>query len=153
MKKFLTMILSLVLLLSATYTTAYATDRATQESLDEAEDNYIFDLEATEPAMTLGGEVYSFIKNKADDVEIDLSTAVQIADFQQEIVPYNSAEDQPPVADTGIYLLNPESLKDGQYTTDTQFLIPTRLDGVDVCYDPRVALLLLFVMIRSPRAT
>lgn len=153
MKRFFVFILSFVMLLSTVYTTGYAVDGDEQEPVDmhfldstnedatqvnSVENIEAIDLETSASTMILNGDVYSFVNTHApDDLEIDISNAVQIASFQQDgIVPYDAAENQPPVANTGIYLVNPESLIDGQYTTETEFLIPTRLNGVEVCYDP-----------------
>lgn len=45
-------------------------------------------------------------------------------------------ENQNPVGEPEIYLLNEDSLKNGQYTNNSEFFIATRWDGVDLCYDP-----------------
>ena len=149
----MTIVLSIATLLSTTCAVGYAADGSEQETGDTyfleniggdaAQANSVeytedIDLETQESTMLLNGEVYSLVNTSApDDLEIDISEAVQIASFQQNgTVLYNTAENQPPVTNTGIYLLNPESLKDEEYTTETQYLIPKRLDGVDVCYDP-----------------
>lgn len=45
-------------------------------------------------------------------------------------------ENQPPVANPGYAVLNPETMRDGKYTTETWIYIATRWNGTDLCYDP-----------------
>jgi len=87
--------------------------------------------------------------------DIDLSTAINVTEeflgkpamldkFSTDsqftpadtTIPTDLPENQPPVDNCEFLFLNPESLKDGQYTTDSQFLLVTRYNNVDLCYDP-----------------
>ncbi len=114
MKRFLTIVLSIATLLSTTCAVGYAADGSEQETGDTyfleniggdaAQANSVeytedIDLETQESTMLLNGEVYSLVNTSApDDLEIDISEAVQIASFQQNgTVLYNTAENQPPV--------------------------------------------------------
>lgn len=45
-------------------------------------------------------------------------------------------ENQVPVGTPELLVLNPESMRDGKYTTDTIFFIATRWNNTDICYDP-----------------
>lgn len=81
---------------------------------------------------------------------IDLSNAIDVTeklisiesksgakkDNQTEQIPYAIPENQPPVADPAILVVNPETERDGSYTTATVFFIATRWNNTDLCYDP-----------------
>lgn len=81
---------------------------------------------------------------------IDLSHAIDVTeelisikskneeekDNQTELIPYAIPENQPPVADPAIFVVNPETERDGSYTTATVFFIATRWNNTDLCYDP-----------------
>lgn len=53
-----------------------------------------------------------------------------------ELMPQDLPENQPPVAQPEMLLMNPESMRDGKYTTATWFFIATRWNNTDLCYDP-----------------
>ena len=55
-----------------------------------------------------------------------------LADIDAQDLP----ENQPPVAEPQLFVMNPESMKDGQYTTETLFFLATRWNSTDLCYDP-----------------
>lgn len=90
--------------------------------------------------------------NRDYDVEVDILNAVNVTaemvgtaavmhensvdNLQNFSTNADSSENQPPVANPQFLLVNPESLEDGQYTVGTKFFLATRLDGVDLCYDP-----------------
>lgn len=56
--------------------------------------------------------------------------------FTADNTALNLPENKPPVANPELVLMNPESLKDGQYTTETMLFVATRWNNVDLCYDP-----------------
>lgn len=79
--------------------------------------------------------------------ELDFSNAIDItAEVFGEHTSINVAmddvattdlpENQPPVADPAFLVLNPETMRDGKYTTETRFFIATRWNNTDLCYDP-----------------
>lgn len=50
--------------------------------------------------------------------------------------PTTAAVNQAPVGSPDIFLLNSDSVRDGQYTTASVFFIATRWNNTDLCYDP-----------------
>lgn len=70
--------------------------------------------------------------------QIDFSSAIDIPLGTPH--PYNGVmpmtDNQPPVAAPKILLINPETVLNGKYTTATQFLLATRWNNQDLCYDP-----------------
>lgn len=63
----------------------------------------------------------------------DQATVTAVVD---DAVTMDLPENQPPVSDPAFFVLNPETLKDGKYTTETMFFIATRWNNTDLCYDP-----------------
>lgn len=63
-----------------------------------------------------------------------VSLDLELTENQPSVV--DLPENQPPVANPEMIILNPESMRDGKYTTATRFLIITRWNSTDLCYDP-----------------
>lgn len=74
-------------------------------------------------------EVPAAVTEATNEVAFDSGLA-------EEVDPTALPENQPPVANPGFLVLNPETITDGKYTTDTQFFIATRWNNTDLCYDP-----------------
>lgn len=73
--------------------------------------------------------------------EIDISRAVPVSQLIAEGKLLDSGigsnvENQAPVAGLLLLVLNPESLKDGQITTETQFFLAWVWEGIAYTYDP-----------------
>lgn len=79
--------------------------------------------------------------------ELDFSNAIDITSevfgdraavtaVAGDVATMDLPENQPPVADPAFFVLNPETMRDGNYTTETMFFIATRWNNTDLCYDP-----------------
>lgn len=79
--------------------------------------------------------------------ELDMSNAVKASDCELKITDTVfststkkaatvDAQDSSLVSNPMIFVINPESLKDGKATTDTLYFLATRWNNEDLCYDP-----------------
>ena len=74
-------------------------------------------------------EVPAAITKASNEVALDSGSA-------ENADPTALPENQVPVGTPELLVLNPESMRDGKYTTDTIFFIATRWNNTDICYDP-----------------
>lgn len=133
------MVISLIYLLSITPVSA-------SELYDESTS---IDLETVSETVVESFTVLGSMESSQPEI-IDFSNAIDVSkqlisvdtesraeiNGQTELMPYAVSENQPPVADPAVFVLNPESARDGFYTTDTVFFIATRWNNTDLCYDP-----------------
>lgn len=73
-------------------------------------------------AIDITSEVFG--KHASTDAAID------------DVATMDLPENQPPVADPAFILMNPETMRDGKFTTATMLFIATRWNNTDLCYDP-----------------
>ena len=150
MKRLCSMLMSCLLLVS----TAVLPVNAAEKSQNEISQNSvsmtdlgvsILENYTERPSVDLTTQTLETNFRKVLD-EADLSSAVDItADITQEDGSLSGtskatdsldADNQAPVANPQILILNPESMQDGKHTTGSIFFLATRLNGVDLCYDP-----------------
>lgn len=74
-------------------------------------------------------EVPTTITEASNEVALDSGLA-------ENVDPTALPENQAPVGTPELLVLNPDSMRDGKYTTDTIFFIATRWNNTDICYDP-----------------
>lgn len=86
--------------------------------------------------------------------QLDFSRAVNITDEmglnQGNSGEIPSADNLPPVANPQLLILNPESMRDDQYTTDSLFFLVTKYQNQDFCYDPEGGPISLLLRRSSP---
>lgn len=90
------------------------------------------------PVRELTGE-FTIIDDAPVFQNLNFSDALDITAEVVEsssILPMDVPENQAPVADPYIFVGNPDSMRDGKYTTETWFFIATRWNNIDLCYDP-----------------
>ena len=104
--------------------------------------------------MTIAESEYSVFGNEEPlYLPLDFSNALSMSDALsgEMSIPLALPENQPPVAQPEILLMNPETMRDGQYTTDTWFFIATRWNNTDLCYDPEGGPLYLTILNNFPK--
>lgn len=89
------------------------------------------------PVRDSTGE-FTIIDDAPVSQNLDFSNAIDLTAELVEggILPANVPENQAPVADPYVFVGNPDSMRDGKYTTETWFFIATRWNNTDLCYDP-----------------
>ena len=171
MKRIILSIISISMLLSMTMVSAAAGDMAAYS--ENLQDGYAADLNEETVEMHLGDYVaenimdypaidlvdntstitfaereYSFFGSEEPQyLPLDFSNALSMTDVLSEEMSMPAAlpENQPPVAQPEILLMNPETMRDGKYTTGTWFFIATRWNNTDLCYDPEGGPLYLII--------
>lgn len=125
----------------------YDTNIAEEQQLNPVQDdphlsNYIecptVDLSDSQVRISDDNSGYVILPDTPTDQSLDTS---HVVDITSELVesgasPIDSPENQAPVADPFMFVGNPESMRDGKYTTDTWIMIATRWNNQDLCYDP-----------------
>lgn len=71
-------------------------------------------------------EVPTAITEASNEVALDSGLA-------ENVDPTALPENQAPVGTPELLVLNPDSMRDGKYTTDTIFFIATRWNNTDIC--------------------
>ncbi|NCE66335.1 hypothetical protein D1159_17605 [Pseudoflavonifractor sp. 524-17] len=148
MKRFWSMLLCLAMVLSLGVTALAAEPVEEEISLlpDNAEPlSYTIGSGTRTPAVDLPqesatstGNGLTLVEPRVSEEEIDFSSAILIAGevSDNSIMTADVADNQAPVGKPSIFVINPESMIDGQYTTATIFYIATRWNNQDLCYDP-----------------
>jgi len=134
--------------------------------LEEIPEMEICTLEDEEPDVIQicdGTDFRVFDKERVDLEDFDISNAVRVFEDELKIpemdlksatnaIADGDSGNLPPVTNPMIFTLNPESLKDGNATTDTIFFLATRWNHEDLCYDPEGGVLQLVYNTSFPAA-